>query len=79
LRLGQKHWRWKGEQVGLAFLDFEILHFLITFLTKKGCFSFEREKFNFTTFRPPPLEKNVWLPLEKSTIGPSLEKSFRNP
>jgi len=38
----------------LAFLDFEIWHFSITFLGKKGRFiCFQKEKWNFTTFSPP--------------------------
>ena len=46
------HGRRKGG--GLAPLDFEIVHFSIAFLAKKGRFlSFEKEKWNFTIFGPP--------------------------
>jgi len=52
-------------------LKFDIC--LLHFSAEKGCFhSFEREKWDFTTF--VPLEKSFSLPLEKSTVGTSLEK-----
>jgi len=59
-------WAWTSEGGSRGF--FEILHFPIQFLAKKGCFlHVERGKRNFTTFGPP--EKIFWLPLEKSTIA----------
>ena len=54
-----------GERWDLAFLDFEIWHFSITFLAKKGRFiCFPKEKWNFTAFRPH-LKRSLWLLLEK--------------
>jgi len=41
--------RWRGF---LTLLVFGMLHFIITFLGKKGCFlCFEREKWSFTTVK----------------------------
>jgi len=51
-------------------LDFEISHFPIKFLAKKGCFlGLERVKRNFTTFGP--LENFFWLLLEKKLPTPT--------
>jgi len=53
MRVGGGYW-------GLGPLRFEICHFPVNFLVKKGCsLSFERVKWNFTVF--PPLGKMLLL------------------
>ena len=60
-----------GAGEGLTPLNFEIWHFPVKFFSKNGCFlSFERAKWNFTTFS---LGKIFWVLSEKSTIGPPPE------
>ena len=60
----------RGGRWSKAPLEFEIWHFPIKFLAKKGRFlSFEWVKSNFATFGPP-LEKYFWPGLEKFTFPP---------
>jgi len=55
-----------GAVEALTPMDFEIWHFHITFLAKKGCFLFREGKMKF---HHSTLRKSCWLHLEKSNIG----------
>jgi len=68
----------KGEGRGLSTLDFENWHFLINFLAKKGCFSFQWMKWKFATFGTHP-EKSFLATTGKSASGPSLGKKLPTP
>jgi len=59
-------------------VDFEILHFRITFLPKKFVFLVSRGKNDISALFPRP-GKIFTATLEKSAFGPFLEKSFRRP
>jgi len=56
-KISSNSWASEGGTGGLVFLDFEIWHFSVVCLAKKGRFrSFDKKKWKFTTF---------WAPLGK--------------
>ena len=70
-----KHGRRKG---GQGLLDFEIGVFSIAFFAKNVVFSDSRTK-NKISPLVTPLEKSLWLPLEKSANAPHLKQILPTP
>ena len=55
-------------------LDFDMCHFPIAIFTKKSFSTFERKnQISSSLLTFGPLEKSFWLPMEKSTVGPSIK------
>ena len=72
-------WASEGGTRGPCLPGFWSLTFFYYIFSKKRRFScFQKEKWNFTTFRPP-LERSLWLLLEKSANSLPLVKILPTP
>jgi len=73
-------WTSEGGRGSFPPLDFEIRHFPITFLEKRLRFvSFERERWNFTTFGPSTWKIFLAISEKNPTVAPLLEKGCPSP